>query len=105
MPVLTRIFGYNVKLAVPINLAVSLLTVISVAITRISLTSVEGLVLIYSIVFVLAVAAMVGAVAGGAMLGLVTSSTVKLLLGVLFIVSAGKIFGSTRLISLFDRSA
>jgi hypothetical protein len=54
----------------------------SAAITRISLTSGEGLVPIYSIVFVLALAAMVGAVAGGAMLGLVTSSTVKLLLGV-----------------------
>jgi hypothetical protein len=35
----------------------------SAAITRISLTSVEGLVPIYSIVFVLALAAMVGAVA------------------------------------------
>jgi len=53
----------------------------SAVITRISLISVEGLVLIYSIVFVLALAAMVGAVAGGA------------------------IFGSTRSISLLDRSA
>jgi hypothetical protein len=35
----------------------------SAVITRISLISVEGLVLIYSIVFVLALAAMVGAVA------------------------------------------
>ena len=60
---------------------------------------------IYSIVFVLALAAMVGAVAGGTLLGLVTSSTVKLLLVVLLIVSAGKMFGSNRLISLFDRSA
>ena len=48
LPVLTRIFGYNVKLAVPINLAVNLLTVVSATITRISITSVEGLVPIYS---------------------------------------------------------
>lgn len=58
LPVLTRIFWNNVKLAV------SLLTVISAAITRISLTSGEGLVPIYSIVFVLAVAAIAGAYLG-----------------------------------------
>ena len=77
----------------------------SAAVTRISLTSGEGLVPIYSIVFVLALAAMVGAFAAGVMRGLVMPSTMKLILGVLLIVSAGKMFGSTRLISLFDRLA
>ena len=58
LPVLTRIFWNNVKLAV------SQLTEISAAITRISLTSGEGLMPIYSIVFVLAIDAIAGAYLG-----------------------------------------
>lgn len=68
LPVLTRIFGYKATDAVPINLAVSLTTVVAALVSRFIVTSVEGIPELASAIGILAVASMTGAYAGTAYL-------------------------------------
>jgi uncharacterized membrane protein YfcA len=64
LPVLVNAFGCNAKRAVPINLAISLLTVLAAFVTRASMMSLEGLRPLFPIVIVLAAASMAGAYVG-----------------------------------------
>ena len=64
LPVLMRVFQYQAKRAVPINLAISLVTVVSAAATRITTTTVEPVVALLPILILFASASMMGAYIG-----------------------------------------
>ena len=64
LPVLTRVFGYKAIEAVPLNLAMSLLTVMAAFMSRLTLTSAEELLALAPIIGMLALASMTGAYMG-----------------------------------------
>jgi uncharacterized membrane protein YfcA len=64
LPVLMRVFQYQAKRAVPINLAISLVTVVSAAATRITTTAVEPILVLLPILILFAGASMMGAYIG-----------------------------------------
>ena len=64
LPVLMRVFQYQAKRAVPINLAISLVTVVSAAAARITTTAMEPVLALLSILAVFAGASMIGAYIG-----------------------------------------
>ena len=64
LPLLMRVFDYSAKRAVPINLAVSLVTVVSAFSTRLALASVETVVGLLPRLVLFAAASMKGACIG-----------------------------------------
>ncbi len=64
LPVLTGVFGYSAKKAVPLNLAISLLTVIAAFVTRASVTALHSLLSIVPLLVMLGIGAMLGAYVG-----------------------------------------
>ncbi|HSG06293.1 MAG TPA: sulfite exporter TauE/SafE family protein [Nitrospiria bacterium] len=68
LPILVALFGFGAKTAVPINLAVSLITVIAAFLTRLSVTSNDSLFSILPDVLTITAASMTGAWLGAAYL-------------------------------------
>lgn len=56
LPVLMRVFQYQAKRAVPINLAISLVTVVSAAMARITTTQVEPILVLLPVLVLFAAA-------------------------------------------------
>ncbi|MGE3977426.1 MAG: sulfite exporter TauE/SafE family protein [Nitrospira sp.] len=64
LPVLTGVFRYRAKQAIPLNLAISLFTVVAAFSTRASLTSLQSLLPIAPLLCMLGIGSMVGAHVG-----------------------------------------
>lgn len=64
LPVLTGVFGYSAQQAVPLNLAISLLTVVAAFATRASLTALQSLLPIVPLLCMLGMGSMLGAYVG-----------------------------------------
>ncbi|MDN5942349.1 MAG: TSUP family transporter [Nitrospira sp.] len=64
LPVLTGVFRYSAKQAVPLNLAISLFTVVAAFVSRASLTSLHSLLPIVPLLCMLGIGSMIGAHVG-----------------------------------------
>lgn len=64
LPVLTGVFSYSAKQAVPLNLAISMLTVVAAFVTRASLTSLYSLLPFVPLLCMLGIGSMIGAHVG-----------------------------------------
>ena len=64
LPVLTGVFRYSAKQAVPLNLAISLFTVVAAFVSRASLTSLQSLLPIVPLLCMLGIGSMLGAHVG-----------------------------------------
>lgn len=89
LPVLTRIFGYKAIEAVPINLAISLLTVAAALATRLTAASGDGLLPLMPVIGILAAASMTGAYAGTAYLHRVHEAALERVIMVLLAAIGG----------------
>jgi uncharacterized membrane protein YfcA len=89
LPVLTRIFGYKATDAVPVNLAVSLLTVVAALASRLSTISGEALLAYVPAIGMLAVASMTGAYVGTSYLYRIHESGIERVIMVLLAAIGG----------------
>ena len=105
LPVLAGVFRYPARRAVALNLAISLITLVSSLLIRggtLSLAPLFGLLPVAlamvagavsaALVGVVGAGSVVGAVVGGLLAGLVPAAALKLVLGAILIVSAVRIF-------------
>jgi uncharacterized membrane protein YfcA len=89
LPVLVKAFGYQPRSAVPLNLAISLLTVLAAFVTRASMMSLEGLRPFFMVMIVLAAASMAGAYVGTGYLSRVHDAGLGKVITVLLIAVGG----------------
>ncbi len=89
LPVLMRVFEYQAKRAVPINLAISLMTVVSAAAIRITTTAVEPILVLLPILILFAGASMMGAYIGPGYLHRLHDSHLEKVVAVLLILIGG----------------
>lgn len=89
LPLLMRVFDYSAKRAVPINLAVSLVTVVSAFSTRLALASVETVVTLLPLLVLFTAASMTGAYIGTGYVHRVHESTFEKIVASLLIFVGG----------------
>lgn len=89
LPVLTRVFGYKATNAVPINLAISLLTVVAALASRLSTASMDGLLTLVPVIGMLMMASMTGAYVGSAYLYRIHESGIERVIMVLLAAIGG----------------
>jgi uncharacterized membrane protein YfcA len=89
LPVLMRVFAYQAKRAVPINLAISLVTVVVAFATRLTSTSFEPIAALIPLVALFAGASMAGAYIGTGYLRRLHDSTFEKIIAVLLIIIGG----------------
>jgi uncharacterized membrane protein YfcA len=98
LPVLMRMFRYPAKRAVPINLAISLVTVVSASATRVTTAAVEPVLALLPILVLFAVASMIGAYIGTGYLLRLHDPHFEKVVAVLLILIGGLLIAE----SLFD---
>ena len=104
LPVLTGVFGYSAQQAVPLNLAISLFTVVAAFATRASLTAMQSLLPIVPLLCMFGMGAMLGAYVGSGYLSRLQEAGVEklvtaflVLIGVLLIAESFWVFEARQL--------
>ncbi len=109
LPVLTGVFRYSAKQAVPLNLAISLFTVVAAFVTRASLTSLHSLLPIVPLLCMLGIGSMLGAHVGSGHVHRLHEMGVEklvtallIIIGVLLIAESFWVFEAQQLFKSFE---